>query len=386
MRFLFLLLLPVLCSAKTIELGFPDLAHRVKVQLPDEYDASKKYPALFYYHGGGGNPDTSLMRHHVDGREWIVVGMTYYQQGRLQGTKVELEKELTLFRSVRRHLADKYNMDQKRCYVAGFSKGGYMSDFLLQAVPDLAGGAIMGAGHLYKVNPGNTRKFSRKKPVFIGVGRLDGGYYFSLRAVVFYRNLGASTTFDVWHDIAHSMPKDGSTALQQWLVLQTTSRTKVAPVAQKEMEQEFQSAAKLDPFDRWIKLRQLRGYPYASLAGDAFEKKLASEIETLEKNPAVAPEASILNRHHKILFQEISDSSLENLKKANAAYLELLNQAASSKQAELVKGDYQRTRQMIEQYKKPEPDGDKGDNDPFAPNKPKDPENKRRIPRNPLVK
>ncbi len=396
MRFLLLLLIPMvgspLTSAKTVELGFPDLAHRVKVTLPDDYDPAKKYPAVFYYHGTGGKPDTSLMRSHVDGREWIVVGMTYYQQGKFTYTPESLEKEITLLLSVMRNLAEKRGLDQKRCYVAGFSKGGWITDLLLQAEPSLAGGVILGAGHLYKAKPSGraaSRTRTQKpagKPVFIGVGRLDGNFPFGLRAVVYHRSRGAQTTFESWQRLAHSFPKDGSTALQQWFSMRAHPSAKLNPVAKKEMESELDDALKLGNYDQWMRLRQLKDYPYSQLLGDEWKRNLGDKIAALESVAPVKIEAGFLSRHRKLLLREIKESTVLGMAKINIGFQDLIQKAPNAKQAELARHDHQRVQQLYLQFK--EQDANKSDakpkaDDPFAP---KDPERKRRIPMNPLVR
>jgi predicted esterase len=388
MRFLILLLFPVICSAKSVELGFPDLAYRVKVTLPDNHDPSKKYPAIFYYHGIGGKPDTSLMRGHVDGREWIVVGMTYYQQEGFSYTPEALKKERVLLQSVRRNLAEKRGLDQKRCYVAGFSKGGWMADLLLQAEPSLAGGVILGAGHLYKAG-GNGRGGARKsegRPVFVGVGRLDGNFPFALRAVVYHRSLGARTTFEAWHGLKHALPKDGSTALQQWFSMRVHPAAKLKSVARVEMLGELAASQLLDPYPQWMRLRQLRDYPYSRILGAPWKKSLDGKITALELVEPVKKEAGFLRRHRKLLIREIKEGTVIGMAKINIGYQELIGKASTAKQADLARHDHQRVQQLYLQFKEQDQKAKPKPADPVAPLAPKDPERRRRIPGNPLVR
>lgn len=390
MRWLTLFLfLPVICSAKSVELGFPDLAYRIQVTLPDNHDPSKKYPAVFYYHGMGGKPDTSLMRGHVDGREWIVVGMTYFQQDGFSYTPEALKKERVLLKSVRMNLAEKRGLDQKRCYVAGFSKGGWMADLLLQAEPSLAGGVILGAGHLYKAGGGSGGQKSKDRPVFIGVGRLDGNFPFALRAVVYHRALGAQTTFESWHGLRHALPKDGSTALQQWFSMRVHPAAKLRPVAGKEMLAELADAEKLDPYLQWIRLRQLRDYPYSPIFGESWQKRLDGKIAALESTAPVQTEAGFLKLHRKLLIREIKEATLIGMAKINIGYQELIRKAPNAKQAELARHDHQRTQQLYLQFKEQDAAAKaraKEPVSPTAPLAPKDPERRRRIPGNPLVR
>lgn len=107
-------------APKRLELGFPQLSERVQVALPENYSPERKWPAIFYYHATGGKPTTSVMQAHTRNKDWIVVGMTYTQKGSLPATADYLEKEFVILASARRHLAVKWNLDPKRCYVGRF--------------------------------------------------------------------------------------------------------------------------------------------------------------------------------------------------------------------------------------------------------------------------
>lgn len=150
MRLLLLLSLLAPLHAKTVELRFPGLAYAIQLSLPENFDPSRKHPAILFYHGSNGRPDTQIIRRETGDKDWIVVGMTYFEQGQLKLAPDNFKKEVTLYHSVRRYLLAKYALDPKRLYISGFSKGGWMSDLLLQQEATLAGGAILGAGHLHK--------------------------------------------------------------------------------------------------------------------------------------------------------------------------------------------------------------------------------------------
>ncbi|NIP97911.1 MAG: prolyl oligopeptidase family serine peptidase, partial [Akkermansiaceae bacterium] len=139
-------------APKRLELGFPQLSERLTIAFPENYDQGRKWPAIFYYHGTGGKPTTELIRSHTGGQDWFVVGMAYRQKGSFTYSRQTLEDEWQILHATRRHLATKYNLDPKRVYVAGFSKGGWMSGFMLQRDPSLAGAIILGAGHIHSVH------------------------------------------------------------------------------------------------------------------------------------------------------------------------------------------------------------------------------------------
>lgn len=381
-QFTLLFSLAAAVHGKTIELNFPELQHRIKVVLPDDYDPSKKYPALLYYHGQGGKPDTSLMLHHAGSKQWIIVGMTYYQLGAMTMSREAMAKEMTLLRSVKRHLQTKYGMDPARCYVGGFSKGGWMTDMFLQADPSLAGGVILGAGHLHEYHKSPVR-YQKKKPVFIGVGRLDPNYPYALKAVLHHRKVGAHTNLEVWPDIAHSMPVDGSEGLQQWLNLRLLEKPALNETATNAMQKSYEEALKLAPLEQWQRLGVIRDQPYADVLGSDWKKPITQKMEDLEKVEPVKSEAQALAKHRKILYQEITKVTLTSLVQVHNNYQALADQFPSTVEGKLASKDRDRTAAMIKQVQEQKDTPKEEKKEPFAP---KDPERKRRIPMNPLAR
>lgn len=163
---------------------------------------------------------------------------------------------------------------------------------------------------------------------------------------------------------------------------------KLRAVAQKEMLVELADAEKLDAYSRWVRLRQLKDYPYSHLLGDEWKKSLGGKMRALEAVDPIKMEAAFLSRHRKLLFQEINEHTVLGMAKINIGYQNLLVKAPNAKQAVLARHDHKRAQQLYMQFK--EQDGvarEKNKNkDPFAPVEPKKPKNKRRIPVNPLVK
>jgi len=384
-KIILLLLIPILGFSKTIELEFPELEHRVLVALPDDYNPAKKYPAILYYHGTNSKPDTDFILTQVDSREWIVVGMTYQQQGRFTLTPENLGKELSLLQSVRKHLEVKYNFDQNRCYIAGFSKGGWMTDMMLQMEPNLAGGVILGAGHMHELKSHRIAvpRKKTKRNVFIGIGRLDGNYPFGIKAVMYHRGKGSHTTFDPWHELKHELPRDGSTSLQQWFALQLYSAEKIQEVALREMQSELNDASELGGYEQWMRLRQLESYPYSQILGDDWKKNLNAKKLLLEEVNPVKTEAAFLSRHQKLLLREVREPSVKSFEAIRKEYQSLIEKAPSTKQADLARHDLKRIEELLVLFKKQQQARAVDTPNEITPD---EPENKRRIPMNPLVK
>jgi predicted esterase len=379
MRLFILLSLLVPLHAKTVELRFPGLAYAIQLSLPENFDPSRKHPAILYYHGTNGRPDTRIIRRETGDKDWIVVGMTYFQQGQLKLAPESFKKEVTLYHSVRQYLLAKYALDPKRLYISGFSKGGWMSDLLLQQEATLAGGAILGAGHRHKAARPQKR-YTIEKPIFIGVGRLDGNYPFALKGLLHHRSLGGNSVMETWPGLAHEFPQDGSTGLRQWFAVRNKASKTVAKI---ELATALESANELDPLARWDQLRQLRDLPFTKFLGTPFSSELSLQIKALEKDDPVKTEAALLQKHRRILAKEIKGTSLRSLQEANLAYIDLSDQNKTTRQAKLLLHDYNRTSDLLLHFQEQKK---------VAPNKnapikvPDSPKTDRGIPGNPLIR
>ncbi|MGJ8695796.1 MAG: hypothetical protein ACSHYF_05720 [Verrucomicrobiaceae bacterium] len=349
MRFLLLLALILPAHAKILELRFKEIQHPIQVFLPENFDPAKKHPAIFHYHGTNGTPDTQLIRQHTDDQGWIVVGMAYAQAGQLQLTPQNFARELGLYHAVRKHLLTNYSLDPQKVYLSGFSKGGWITDLLLQHERTVTGGAILGAGHLHKA-PQPLTRYATKKPVFIGIGRLDGNYPFALKAITHHRSLGGTTDLEVWPTLAHAFPKDGSTALRQWLNIQRQGPDSLRDEARQQMLNALENARSLDPIDRWARLRELRTQPYAKLLPPDLAENIASQISSLEKSPEIKAEADTLKQHRRILAKEISGTSLQSLQQVNVTYLDLSDRFSSTRQSKLLLHDHDRTSTLLKHF------------------------------------
>lgn len=397
MRLILLFLaLTAVASAKpkNLELGFPGLAHRIHIIFPENYDGSRKWPLMLHYHGTNGKPETNLYRHHTKDQDWFIVGMTYVQRGKFTFTPENLEKELTILRSVRHHLISKYNVDPQQTYVSGFSKGGWLAGLFLQAEPQLAGAVIMGAGHVHQVKS-KPSKFRRPTPVFLGIGRQDGNYPFALKAITFYRGLGATTTLNTWPDLGHSFPDSGSPALAQWLHVVGNPDTNHTTTANNWSTTALADLKDIDdPIQRWVALLDLQACPYFSLLDKSHKAAFLNAKAELEKSPTVAPEAKALTAHRKLLATEISTRTKEHYKRMLREYTLFSRSIPNTRQGKIAQQDADRISTLLKHFDQQELIRDKERapfesdeeerDDPFNPS-PK-PNDRLRIPGNPLIR
>jgi len=383
-------------APKRLELGFPQLAERVQVVLPGNYSPDRKWPAIFYYHGTGGRPTTELIQAHTQDQDWIVVGMTYTQEGNLPATAEYIEKESLIFSSTRRHLAAKWNLDPRRCYVAGFSKGGWMAGFLLQHDPGLAGAVILGAGHQFLIR--KPVKFRGPKSLFVGVGRQDETYPFALRALVHYRPLGARTTFETWHGLGHRFPENGSSALRQWLEIEANPKGDHQIAAEEWVNRRIDEIkGKPNLVDQWVAFRDLEKAPYLRALGEEAEARVRALVTRLEKGGRVGAEVKALAAHRVLLREEAKGHTIPLCQRLAGDYLALSEAHRGTRQAEIALGDHERMKKLalhfkeqLRMMKEKEAEAQKKKNlippegknpDPFK----RAPDNRPRIPRNPLV-
>jgi len=196
------------------------------VYVPADYDSSEQWPVVFYYHGLGGRPDTSLIRRVAIDKYCIVVGMSYYAPG-MGGYRFLGTEDVRILHHVLSTIKQHLSVNEKKLYVAGFSKGGFYACEMLRLLPrEVAGAIILGAG---SKSLDATWPDLAAKQVFIGCGRKDG---FISSAVATRERLaerGATVTFEQWPDVGHSV---GDIAgLRKWLFEQTVDRPYAESVA-----------------------------------------------------------------------------------------------------------------------------------------------------------
>ncbi len=377
-RFLTLLLLPLTLLGKDLTLEIPNLPAPIQISLPENFDPAVKHPTFFFYYGAGGAPTTTFMRTQAGNDDWIIVGMSYTQQGQYTLNEQSMSAERTLYHTVRKELITKHAADPAHCYIGGFSQGGWHTDLMLQAEPTLSGGIIMGAGHA-QVAPGAFRKYASQKPIHIAIGRSDPNYIFALKGFLHHRKLGGSVSLEAWPDLAHAYPLDGSDSIRQWLTLRTNSPTALAPTAVKELTAAVKRAKTLEHLATWDRLIEIKGMPYFALTPAAWQANFKKDLAAVEATPEIATEAMLYTQHRRLLHQEITNRNMATLKKVNQSYLNFSNKHPKTRQGKLMAADYNRTAAILKQIKVI-PSEKKPTQVPSGPVP------QRRIPRNPLVR
>jgi len=192
-----------------------------RVYVPAEYDPNKAWPVIFYYHALNEKPSTAAIRNATDAKRYIVVGMSYSKPG-TDGSE-SFTGDVRIFHHVLTRLKEHLNVDEKKLYVSGFSKGGFTSCGLMRLLsPELAGAVVLGAG--IGNRDGDWPDLTGKH-IFIGVGEKD--QYRDDATGPHFTRLGATVTLELWPDLDHAV---GDLAgLRQWLIAQAGLADSVGP-------------------------------------------------------------------------------------------------------------------------------------------------------------
>ena len=190
-----------------------------EVYVPRDYDSDELWPVLFYYHGLGGRPDTRRMQHGADGKYCIVVAMSYYARG-MKGYEFLASEDVRILRTVLGLLKKRLCVNERRLYVAGFSKGGFYACEMLRRLPDLFAGAIvLGAGSKHLDAPWPPLD---GKEVFIGCGQRDRFLPMAKETAKRLTALGATVTFQQWPATGHGV--GDIQGLRRWVFEKTVVR------------------------------------------------------------------------------------------------------------------------------------------------------------------
>ena len=196
------------------------------VYVPSDYTDERDWPVIFCYHGQSGQPTTWPMRQAIRDKGFIVIGMGYVptKQKMSRGEYMNLlKREKRSVLEVKKYVGEHLKLDEKRLFVAGFSKGGWHSANMVEASPrGWAGAVIFAAGRRGIVQPA-SKKALRDKPIYIGAGENDVNMKAAKRAATYYRRLGAEVTFEEFKGAGHGFDPSGSETLYRWLITNSST-------------------------------------------------------------------------------------------------------------------------------------------------------------------
>lgn len=298
----------------------------VQVWLPENYVSTRKWPVMFYYHGTNGKPTIEFLRLLSGGHDWVLVGMGYRNKGQFEYTEANLNREIEVFETVYARVIENVSIDKTKVYVGGFSKGGWMTGLLLQRIPDLAGGMILGGGFL-KASPG---KIDPGDQVFIGVGELDGNLAMSYGARTAFGKGESSAILDVWTGLDHQLPNafeaDHTAKIRQWLMLQAGTMSQAEAI--EWHDRELNKITELAETDKVAALHLLIDFsdmPFTSLV-DKESRDLRLELQgRLRKDPALKNELLAWSAFQQAVSFEGRDRLVSTLAEALVYYQKLID-------------------------------------------------------------
>ncbi|MEM9017683.1 MAG: prolyl oligopeptidase family serine peptidase [Verrucomicrobiota bacterium] len=291
--------------------SYEHLRDPVRVVPPESIQPDRLYPAVFYFHGTGGKSSTGMMESYTKGIPSFVIGIGYQNQGLLQLADGMVEEELASFRTVLADLLTKYPIDPKKVFVSGFSKGGWMSAFLIEAEPRVAGAIVMGAGAMDGMDYFDERA-ANGKPVYIGIGIEEKNQVNSMRLVERMRALGARPTLEQWEETGHTMPRgdEGAVGLRQWLKLHLAPGTIDADGARAWAGERLQEIRAFEEDGRkYLALVRFKSLPYLQALGTQGQGIIDREIAEVRKTEEGSLEAQAWEGFDRLIRDELKDRS-----------------------------------------------------------------------------
>lgn len=313
-------------------MALPGSNGSMKVFLPVNYKAEQKWPVLFFYHGMGGSPDTSVLRRFTDGSNYIVVGMPYIEGDRsrtAQEMEAYMRRELANFQLARNWIVAHASVDESRIFMSGASKGGWTTTGLAEmASSQVAGMVVLLAGRNAGPSRSSVIPGVQNKPIYIGDGELDLNLVAAVRARELYRKNGASVTFEEYAGIGHEMPKEAR-RLREWLRIQAIPRQgNNRDNARKEWsaatEAELNAArAESDPLVKYERVRDLSDSPGLGLCDKAVAEQVKGLFATLAKTSPGKEERDAELRFGDVTCREAGMQSLAEMQAVVEGYREL---------------------------------------------------------------
>jgi len=324
---------PALTAGQEATIDLPSSNRTVKVFLPSNYSRSQKWPAIFYYHGMGGSPDTSLLRGFTDSRDYVLVGMSYQDTNDSPRTAQEQERyvrgESAHYRATRDWLVAHASIDDTRLIIAGASKGGWAASVLGEMeLPRLGGIMILLAGRPAGRPQSLPAGALQNKPIYIGAGETDPNMVSARRAKEFYKRNGAVVTFEEFTGKGHEVPPEAK-RLKAWLEANGRYRQNANPEAvgrelMAKLEPTLNAAvAETSAVTKYNLLLDLIEDPRARLCSPALLEQTKTQFASLTKSSPAKEEWAAESAFNDLVYQESCIKKLADMKAVLDGYQKL---------------------------------------------------------------
>ena len=314
----------VLSAGQEVAVTVPGMDNAIKVFLPSNYVAASKWPAIFYYHAMNHGPDTGILRPFTGSRDYIIVGLPYLSDGTSQATaqarEAVLQREIAGFRASRAWVAAHAAMDERRVFMAGVSKGGWMTASLGEReINRLAGLIIMLSGRVPYAQESALAAALQGKPVYIGAGETDPNLIPALQAREYYRHNGANVTLEVFAGLGHEVPTQAA-RLTEWLEAHGHYGEAPAPQELEALKASFRDRAtringEQDPAAKYAQLMDVVQNPLLALCSPASIPGIESQLAALRARlPTQQAEWQAEQTFDQILWREVNIRRLADQK------------------------------------------------------------------------
>ena len=315
----------ILSAGIETSVAVPGLDAAIKVFLPTNYVTGRKWPAIFYYHAMNHTPDTGVLRPFTGSRDYLLVALPYLaDSAAAQTTAAEreaaLQREISGFRASRVWVAAHAAMDERRVFLAGASKGGWMTANLGEReLGRLAGLIILLSGRVPSAQQATLAAGLQGRPIYIGAGETDPNLIPALEAREYYRRNGAAVTFEMFAGIGHEVPAQAA-RLSQWLEAHGRCGGSPAPEDVETLKASFQEqAARIkaaqDPAARYAALTDIVQNPLLALCSPASISGIDSQLAGLRARlPAQRAEWEAEKAFDEILWRETTIRHLADQK------------------------------------------------------------------------
>ena len=304
----------VLAIGQETSVTVPGLDGAIKVFLPTNYVAERKWPAIFYYHAMNHTPDTGILRPFTGSRDYIIVGLPYLADGASLTTTAEreaaLQREIFGFRTSRAWVAAHAAVDERRVFLAGASKGGWMTASLGEReLGRLAGLIIMLSGRVPYSQQSALAATLPGKPIYLGAGETDPNLIPALEAREYYRRNGAAVTLEIFTGIGHEVPAQAA-RLTAWLEAHGRYGEAPAPQELEALTASFRDKAaqvktEQDPAAKYAVLADVVQNPLLALCAPASLPGIESQLAALRSRlPAQQSEWLAEQTFGNILWRE----------------------------------------------------------------------------------
>lgn len=283
---------------------------KILIYLPTNYDSTRSWPAVFYYHGLNGRPTTELFRQVTDGEDVIVVGMTYTQRGTRERTAkqqmIYLRSEARQLSKARVFLAEHANVDEDRVFLAGVSKGGWhVMGFTDGGLKGWAGAVILLAGR----HP-SSRKAQisgvEGKAIYVGAGETDANNPCARWAVQILERSDGLVTWEEYPGRGHALDPQAP-RLHAWADVHL--RRSITDPRPKAKQWLIEQGAYVDRMDddvaKYRALKDIRENPYFLACPGRTGRQVEKAMAALEGKTAVKREVRAERNFERALRREM---------------------------------------------------------------------------------